>query len=82
MIYFADILALAASICELSALTRRARTANWCALQMADKNNPELETLGIVVHPQDKFYTYTMTGSTQSRSAKGSTVAQKSSSSK
>ncbi|KAL3836242.1 hypothetical protein ACJMK2_021681 [Sinanodonta woodiana] len=43
-----DVLALAASIAELTALTRRARTATWCALQMADKNNPQLEKLGIV----------------------------------
>ncbi|KAK3607927.1 hypothetical protein CHS0354_006521 [Potamilus streckersoni] len=49
-----DVLALAASIAELTALTRRARTATWCALQMADKNNPQLEKLGIV-------YKYTTT---------------------
>ena len=38
-------LALAASIGELSAHTRRARTANWSALQMADKENPRLTSV-------------------------------------
>ena len=78
--YISDILALAASISELSSLTRRARTANWCALQMADKNNPALENLGITVHPQDKFYTYSFAGSSQARLEKNSQAAQKTSS--
>lgn len=42
MVCFSDVLALAASIGELTAHTKRARTANWCALQMADKENPRL----------------------------------------
>lgn len=42
-----DVLALAASISELSELTRKARTAQWCALQAADKDNPTLGKLGI-----------------------------------
>ncbi|XP_021372804.1 uncharacterized protein LOC110462890 isoform X2 [Mizuhopecten yessoensis] len=42
-----DVLALAASICELTALARRARTATWCALQISDKDNPTLCKLGI-----------------------------------
>ncbi|XP_052091382.1 uncharacterized protein LOC127728199 [Mytilus californianus] len=42
-----DVLALAASISELSELTRRARTAQWCSLQAADKDNPCLSKLGI-----------------------------------
>ncbi|KAK7485077.1 hypothetical protein BaRGS_00023716, partial [Batillaria attramentaria] len=40
-----DVLALAASIGELTAHTKRARTATWCALQMADKENPRLTTV-------------------------------------
>ncbi|XP_070175038.1 serine-rich adhesin for platelets-like [Littorina saxatilis] len=40
-----DVLALAASIGELTAHTKRARTANWCALQMADKENPRLTSV-------------------------------------
>lgn len=40
-----DILALASSISELTAHTKRARTATWCALQMADKENPRLTTI-------------------------------------
>lgn len=46
-----DVLALAASIGELSSLTRRARTANWSALQMADKNNPDFHKLGLELKP-------------------------------
>ena len=42
IVCFSDVLALAASIGELTAHTKRARTANWCALQMADKENPRL----------------------------------------
>ena len=42
-----DVLALSASIGELSELTRRARTAQWCSLQAADKENPSLSKLGI-----------------------------------
>ena len=42
---FSDVLALAASIGELTAHTKRARTANWCALQMADKENPSLASV-------------------------------------
>lgn len=42
-----DVLALAASISELSELTRRARTAQWCSLQAADKDNPCLTKYGI-----------------------------------
>ncbi|XP_069119556.1 uncharacterized protein [Argopecten irradians] len=42
-----DVLALAASISELTALARRARTATWCALQISDKDNPTLCKLGI-----------------------------------
>lgn len=40
-----DVLALAASIGELTAHTKRARTATWCALQMADRENPRLVTV-------------------------------------
>ena len=47
---FLDVLALAASISELSELTRKARTAQWCALQVADKENPSLSKLGIDIH--------------------------------
>ncbi|ELU02137.1 hypothetical protein CAPTEDRAFT_172802 [Capitella teleta] len=35
-----DVLALAAAIAELSNLTRRARTATWCALQMSSCDVP------------------------------------------
>ena len=35
-----DVLALAAAINELTAQTRRARTAMWCGLQMASKDMP------------------------------------------
>ncbi|KAK6182917.1 hypothetical protein SNE40_010492 [Patella caerulea] len=42
-----DVLALATSICELTAHIKRARTATWCALQMADKRNPLLRQNGI-----------------------------------
>ncbi|XP_033733360.1 uncharacterized protein LOC117322510 [Pecten maximus] len=42
-----DVLALAASISELTALARKARTATWCALQISDKDNPTLCKLGI-----------------------------------
>ncbi|CAL1538402.1 unnamed protein product [Lymnaea stagnalis] len=37
-----DVTALAASIADLSCHTRLARTAQWVALQMADKGNPRL----------------------------------------
>lgn len=53
-----DILALAAAISELSVLARRARTANWCALQMASKDNPSLEKHGIVLQQTDGLFTY------------------------
>lgn len=56
-----DILALAAAISELTVLTRRARTANWCALQMATKNNPNLENLGIILQQHDGLLTYRVT---------------------
>lgn len=44
-----DVLALAASIGELTTLCRKARTANWCALQMADKDNTPLTSLGFEI---------------------------------
>lgn len=44
-----DVLALAASIGELTTLCRKARTANWCALQMADKDNAPLTSLGFEI---------------------------------
>nr|QKY64626.1 CLOCK [Haliotis discus hannai] len=44
-----DVLALAASISELTAHTRRARTATWCALQMSDKENPLIPQAGVNV---------------------------------
>lgn len=47
LILISDVLALSASIGELSELTRRARTAQWCSLQAADKENPSLSKLGI-----------------------------------
>lgn len=53
-----DILALAAAISELTVLARRARTANWCALQMASKDNPNLEKQGIVLQESDGLRTY------------------------
>ena len=37
---YIDVLALAAAINELSSHTRRARTAMWCALQMAAQDVP------------------------------------------
>lgn len=39
-------------------MTRRARTANWCALQMATKDNPSLEKQGIVLQQADGLKTY------------------------
>lgn len=42
-------LALAASIGELTTLCRKARTANWCALQMSDKDNAPLTSLGFEI---------------------------------
>ncbi|KAL4228789.1 hypothetical protein ACF0H5_011829 [Mactra antiquata] len=53
-----DILALAAAISELTVLSRKARTANWCALQMATKDNPNLEKQGIVLQKTDGLATY------------------------
>jgi len=53
-----DILALAAAIAELTVLTRRARTANWCALQMASLDNPDLESQGIVLQQHDGLRVY------------------------
>lgn len=53
-----DILALAAAISELTVLTRKARTANWCALQMATIDNPDLESLGIVLQQHDGLRVY------------------------
>lgn len=44
-----DVLALAASIGELTTVCRKARTANWCALQMADKDNAPLTSLGFEI---------------------------------
>ncbi|XP_022323204.2 uncharacterized protein LOC111124544 isoform X2 [Crassostrea virginica] len=44
-----DVLALAASIGELTTLCRKARTANWCALQMSDKDNAPLTSLGFEI---------------------------------
>ncbi|XP_061181207.1 meiosis-specific coiled-coil domain-containing protein MEIOC-like [Saccostrea echinata] len=44
-----DVLALAASIGELTTLCKKARTANWCALQMADKDNAPLNSLGFEI---------------------------------
>lgn len=41
-ILLTDVLALAASIGELTTHTRRARTAMWCALQMASNDVPHL----------------------------------------
>ena len=38
---FADVLALAAAIGELSAHTRRARTSQWSALQMSSNDMPD-----------------------------------------
>lgn len=38
--YPADVLALAAAIGELTTHTRRARTAQWCALQSASRDVP------------------------------------------
>ena len=38
-------LALAASIGELTTHTRKARTAMWCALQMSGKDVPQLRML-------------------------------------
>lgn len=40
--YLIDVAALAVSISNLSIHTRLARTAQWAALQMADKGNPKL----------------------------------------
>ena len=37
---FTDVLALAASIAELTLLTRQARTAMWCALQISGRDRP------------------------------------------
>ncbi len=45
MDFFADVLALASSIGELTLHTRKARTAMWCALQMAGKDVPQLRML-------------------------------------
>lgn len=56
--FFSDILALAAAISELTVLSRKARTANWCALQMATKDNPNLEKQGIVLQKTDGLATY------------------------
>lgn len=42
-----DVLALAASINELTTHTRRARTAMWCALQMSSQDLPQIRTLGL-----------------------------------
>ncbi|KAH3699664.1 uncharacterized protein LOC127859462 [Dreissena polymorpha] len=53
-----DILALSAAISELTVLTRRARTANWCALQMATIDNPNLEMMGIVLHQHEGTSVY------------------------
>ncbi|XP_029634388.1 probable serine/threonine-protein kinase DDB_G0282963 isoform X1 [Octopus sinensis] len=46
-----DILALAASIRELTLLTRKARTTCWCALQIAG-NNSIISKNGIIEQPQ------------------------------
>ncbi|GAB1606409.1 probable serine/threonine-protein kinase DDB_G0282963 [Argonauta hians] len=46
-----DILALAASIRELTLLTRKARTTCWCALQMAGSNSLTSKN-GITEYPQ------------------------------
>ncbi|XP_052804090.1 uncharacterized protein LOC128234114 isoform X1 [Mya arenaria] len=53
-----DITALAAAIAELTMLTRKARTANWCALQMATLDNPDLSHMGIVLQKQDGVNIY------------------------
>ncbi|KAK3105433.1 hypothetical protein FSP39_025152 [Pinctada imbricata] len=42
-----DVNALASSIGELTTLCRKARTANWSALQMSDKDNKPMTSLGI-----------------------------------
>ena len=41
-VFAADVLALAASISELTAHLRRARTAMWCALQTSSKDGMHL----------------------------------------
>ena len=38
--WFVDVLALAAAISELTVHTRRARTAQWCSLQMSSNDMP------------------------------------------
>ena len=43
--FLVDVLALAASIGELTIHTRKARTAMWCALQMSGKDVPQLRML-------------------------------------
>ena len=56
--HFTDVIALTAAISELTVLARKARTANWCALQMAHKDNPNLEDIGIKLNNQDGLLTY------------------------
>ncbi len=48
--FILDVLALAASIGELTTHTRRARTAMWCALQMSSKDIPQF---GIRLRPSE-----------------------------
>lgn len=55
-----DIVALSAAISELTTLARKARTANWCALQMATKDNPNMEKQGIVLQETDGMLSYRM----------------------
>ncbi|XP_041371865.1 uncharacterized protein LOC121385306 isoform X2 [Gigantopelta aegis] len=55
-----DVLALAASIGELTAHTRSARTGTWSALQMADKENPRIQKAGINVDSPVNLRPYTV----------------------
>lgn len=48
--FSADVLGLATSIGMLSVSTRRARTATWCALQMASKDVPDKRFLWNKLH--------------------------------
>jgi hypothetical protein len=72
--FCADVLALAASIGELTAHTRRARTANWCALQMADRENPRLTCVcDLDLDDPVKLRPYTNPSAEEATAASGAT---------
>ena len=64
IILLSDVLVLAAAIRELTSLTRRCRTAMWCALQLSSRDMPPqcLKSAETASHSYSNFLGANVTG--------------------